>query len=198
MEAADIPYKTKGDPSDLDKKFRLYEEADSLYRLLMDNIMYSDMTSLVKAICLFTIKTQWLDRLLNDLYDSLVITAMLENPLVTYGELPGKTARSFKRNGEVCKISDLTMGVKHTVLAAFRFKNTEDEEDYQNYLDQLKHLIDKRNRVVHELFSQKVGIAEKMKLIKDNIIELEKIIIATNKYHDVFSHYLLENRHKYW
>lgn len=194
----DIPYESVHPESELDKKFRLYAEADELYEGLVKSIKESNLDELTKALCLFNVKTQWLERTLNDFYDRIAITSGQPNPHVIGEKLSNKAARSFKRKGKIVGFADLTLGGKLMGLKLFHYKDATSDKKYRDYLQELNNFINNRNQIIHNLFTQNIGTKEKVHTITEELFRLEVLLIATNQRDSFFAKYLFENMHNYW
>lgn len=194
----DIPYESVHPETKLDKKLRLYAEADDLYEKFTKDINESNMDGLTKAICLFNIKTQWLERALNDFYDRIAITSNKPNPYVVGKKASGKVANSFKRNGKTVGFADLTLGTKLIALKLFRYTDEASEKKYQGYLQELGNFITNRNQIIHNLFTQNLGTKDKIKTITEELIRLEVLLIATDQRDSFLAKYLFEHMSEYW
>lgn len=194
----DIPYESSHPETELDKKFRLYAEADELYEKFIKDINDSNLDGLTKIICIFNIKTQWLERTLNDFYDRVAITSVKNNPYVASREISNKAARSFTKNGKKVGFADLTLGRKLTALKIFYYKDDEAEKKYQGYLQELSNFIQNRNQIVHNLFTQNLETKTKIKTITEELIRLEVLLIATEQRDSFLSKYLFEHMGEYY
>ena len=194
----DIPYFPSQPESELDKKFRLYNEADELYEKFIKDISESNLDNLTKIICLYNIKTQWLERVLNDFYDRIAITSSQPNPLVIGDKISNKRARSFKKNGITQGFADLTLGGKLKALEIFHYKDVTDEKKYLDYLKELSNFIKERNEVIHNLFTQMIETKEKAANIAESVIRLEVLLIATKQREEKLSIYLFDHMGEYW
>ncbi|MFZ2125314.1 MAG: hypothetical protein WA087_00940 [Candidatus Saccharimonadales bacterium] len=194
----DIPYVSSHPETAMDKKYRLYAEADELYKKFTKDINDSNMDGLTKLICLFNIKTQWLERALNDFYDRVAVTSGQPNPHVVGEKASGKIANNFKRNGKTIGFADLTLGTKLIALKLFRYTDDASEQKYQDYLQQLSNFIKNRNQIIHNLFTQNLETKEKTQTIAEELIRLEVLLIATEQRDSFFAKYLFEHMCEYW
>ncbi len=188
----DIPYESIHPETELDKKFRLYDEADELYEGFVKSINESNLDELTKVICLFNIKTQWLERALNDFYDRVAITSGRPNPYVVSRELSNKMASSFKKKGKTVGFADLTLGTKLIALKLFRYTDEASEKKYQDYLRELDNFKKNRNQIIHNLFTQNLETKEKTQTISEELLRLEVLLIATEQRDSFFAKYLFE------
>jgi len=194
----DIPYVSSHPETTMDKKYRLYAEADELYEKFIKDINDSNMDGLTKIICLLNIKTQWLERALNDFYDRVAVTSGQPNPHVVGEKASSKVANSFKRNGKTIGFADLTLGTKLIALKLFRYTDDANEEKYQDYLQQLGIFIKNRNLIIHNLFTQNLETKEKTQTIAEELLRLEVLLIATEQRDSFFAKYLFEHMSEYW
>lgn len=194
----DTPYKSVHPETKLDKKLRLYAEADELYEKIIKDINESSMDGLAKEICLFNVKTQWLERSLNDFYDRIAITSSKTNPYVVSKKTSSKIANSFKRNGKTVGFADLTLGTKLIALKLFSYTDEASEKKYQGYLQELENFIKNRNQIIHNLFTQNLGMKDKTKKITEELIRLEVLLIATDQRDSFLAKYLFEHMGEYW
>jgi hypothetical protein len=194
----DIPYESVHPETKLDKKFRLYDEADELYEGFVKSINESNLDGLTKAICLFNIKTQRLERVLNDFYDRAAITSSKPNPYVVIQELSNKKASIFKRKGITVSFADLTLGTKLTALKLFRYTDEESEKQYQDYLQELDNFTKNRNQIIHNLFTQNLETKQKIRTIIEELVRLEVLLIATESRESFFTEYLSGHISEYW
>lgn len=194
----DIPYVSSHPETAMDKKYRLYAEADELYEKFTKDINNSNMDGLTKLICLFNIKTQWLERALNDFYDRVAVTSGQPNPHVVGEKASSKVANSFKRKGKTIGFADLTLGTKLIALKLFRYTDDASEQKYQGYLQQLSNFIKNRNQIIHNLFTQNLETKEKTQTIAEELIRLEVLLIATEQRDSFFAKYLFEHMSEYW
>ena len=196
--SSDIPYRPNHPETELEKKFRLYDEADELYEKLIKDINDANLDGLVKIICLYNIKTQWLERVLNDFYDRIAITSSRPNPFVFGDKISNTRARDFKKKGETQGFADLTLGSKLKALEIFHYKEATDEKKYQGYLKELGNFIKERNKVIHNLFTQMTETKEKTANIAESVIRLEVLLIATKQREEKLSIYLFDHMGEYW
>lgn len=189
----DIPYVSSHPETAMDKKYRLYAEADELYEKFTKDINDSNMDGLTKLICLFNIKTQWLERALNDFYDRVAVTSGQPNPHVVSKKASSKIANSFKRNGKTIGFADLTLGTKLIALKLFRYTDEASENKYQDYLRELGNFIKNRNQIIHNLFTQNLETKEKTQTIAEELLRLEVLLIATEQRDSFFAKYLFEH-----
>ncbi len=194
----DIPYESVHPETKLDKKLRFYAEADELYEKFIKDINESNMDGLTKAICLFNIKTQWLERALNDFYDRIAITSSKSNPYVVGEKASSKVANSFKRNGKTVGFADLTLGTKLIALKLFRYTDEASEKKYQGYLQELGNFVKNRNQIIHNLFTQNLETKDKIKTITEELIRLEVLLLATDQRDSFLAKYLFEHMGEYW
>lgn len=194
----DIPYESSHPETKLDKKFRLYAEADALYEQFTRDISSSNMDGFTKLICLFNIKTQWLERALNDFYDRIAVASGQPNPHVVGDKPSSKVANSFKRNGKTVGFADLTLGTKLIALKLFHYLDKDSEEKYQEYLRELGCFIKDRNQIIHNLFTQNLETSEKTQMIMQELVRLEMLIVATDKRDSFLAKYVFENMGRYW
>ena len=194
----DIPYESVHPETKLDKKLRLYAEADELYEKFVKDINSSSIDGLTKAICLFNIKTQWLERALNDFYDRIAITSNQTNPYVISRKASSKVANSFKRNGKTVGFADLTLGTKLIALKLFSYIDQDSEKKYQGYLQELDSFIKNRNQIIHNLFTQNLETKDKIKTTTEELIRLEVLLMATDQRDSFLAKYLFEHMHEYW
>jgi len=194
----DIPYVSIHPETELDKKFRLYDEADELYEGFINNINESNLDGLTKAICLFNIKTQRLERVLNDFYDRIAITSGRPNPYVVSQEISNKKAGTFKRKKAKLGFADLTLGSKLVALKLFRYTDETSEREYQDYLKELDNFTKSRNQIIHNLFTQNLGTKQKIQTIIEESIRLEVLLIATERRESFFVGYLSGHLGEYW
>ncbi len=194
----DIPYESVHPETKLDKKFRLYDEADELYEKFIKEIDASSLTGLTKVICLFNIKTQRLERVLNDFYDRIAITSGRPNPHVTSEEISNKKASAFRRKKEKLGFADLTLGTKLFALKLFHYKDETSEKEYQDYLKELDKFIKNRNQIIHNLFTQNLETEQKIKTIIEESVRLEVLLIATERRESFFVGYLYNHISEYW
>jgi hypothetical protein len=194
----DIPYESVHPETKLDKKLRLYAEADELYDKFIKAINESKMDGLTQSICLFNIKTQWLERALNDFYDRIAIMSSKPNPYVVGEKVSNKTVSNSKRNGKTAGFADLTLGTKLIALKLFRYTEEASEKKYQGYLQELGNFIKNRNRIIHNLFTQNLETKEKVQIITEELIRLQVLLIATEQRDSFFAKYLFEHMGEYW
>lgn len=194
----DIPYKSMHKESELDKKLRLYAEADELYEKLVKDIKDSRLDEFTKIICLFNIKTQWLERSLNDFYDRIAVTSSKSNPYVSSKEISNKYAKSFKKNGRTVGFENLTLGGKYKALKLFSYIDKVSEKNYQEYLVKLDNFIKERNQVIHNLFTQNIDRKKKIQTITEQLSELEELLVMTDERDNFLSKYLFDNMGEYW
>ncbi len=194
----DIPYVSIHPETELEKKFRLYDEADELYEGFIKRINESNLDGLTKAICLFNIKTQRLERVLNDFYDRIAITSSQPNPYVVGQEISNKKASTFKRKGTTVGFADLTLGTKLTALKLFRYTDEASNKEYQDYLQELDNFIKNRNQIIHNLFTQNLETKQKTQTIIEELIRLEVLLIATERRESFFVGYLSGHIGEYW
>ncbi len=194
----DIPYESSHPETKFDKKLRLYKEADELYEKFIKDVNDSSMDGLTKIICLLNIKTQWLERALNDFYDRIAIIIGQPNPYVVGEKASRKAASSFKKNGTTVGFADLTLGTKLIALKLFRYTDEASESKYQDYLQQLGNFIKNRNQIIHNLFTQNLETKEKIQTITEELIRLEVLLIATEQRDSFLARYLLQYRAEYW
>ena len=194
----DIPYESVHLETKLDKKLRLYAEADGLYERFTKDISESNMDGLTKAICLFNVKTQWLERALNDFYDRIAITSSKSNPYVVGEKVSNKTANIFKRYGKTVSFADLTLGTKVIALKIFRYTEEANEKKYQDYLQELDDFTKNRNQIIHNLFTQNLETKEKIQTIKNELIRLEVLLTATEQRDSFLAKYLFGHMREYW
>ncbi len=194
----DIPYESVHPETKLDKKFRLYDEADELYEKFIKEINESNLDGLTKVICLFNIKTQRLERVLNDFYDRIAITSGRPNPYVVGQEVSNKKAAAFKRKSATVGFADLTLGTKLIALKLFRYTDEASEKDYQKYLQELGNFIKNRNQIIHNLFTQNLETKQKIQTIIEESVRLEVLLIATERRESFFVEYLSGHISEYW
>jgi ribosomal protein S18 len=194
----DIPYVSNHPETELEKKFRQYNEADELYEKLVKDITSSKMEGLTKIICLYNIKTQWLERVLNDFYDRIAITSSQLNPIVYGDKISNKRAREFIKKGETVGFADLTLGRKHKALSIFHYKKNAEEIKYQKYLNVLADFVTERNDIIHNLFTQMKDTKAKTTHITESVLRLEVLIYATKQRDDELAKYLFEHMGEYW
>ncbi|MBH1956461.1 hypothetical protein I8H84_02680 [Candidatus Saccharibacteria bacterium] len=194
----DIPYESVHPETKLDKKFRMYDEADELYEKFIKEIDESNLSGLTKVICLFNIKTQRLERVLNDFYDRIAITSSRPNPYVTSEEISNKKAGAFRRKKEKLGFADLTLGAKLVALKLFHYKVATSEKQYQDYLKELDNFIKNRNQIIHNLFTQNLETKQKIQTIIEESVRLEVLLIDTERRESLFVGYLSSHIGEYW
>lgn len=194
----DIPYVSTHPETELEKKLRQYDEADELYEKVAKDITESNMDGLTKIICLYNVKTQWLERVLNDFYDSIAITSSKLNPIVYGDKISNQFARNFTKKGETQGFADLTLGRKHSALTIFHYKQDTAEIKYKKYLDLLASFVTERNDIIHNLFTQTKDTKAKTAHITESVLRLEVLIYATKQRDDELAKYLFEHMGEYW
>lgn len=197
-DGPDIPYESVYPETKLDKKLRLYAEADELYEKFVKDINNSSMDEVSKVICLFNIKTQWFERALNDFYDRIAIASTKTNPYVVGEKTSNKTATRFKRNGKTVGFADLTLGSKLIALKLFHYTDEAREKKYQGYLEEVANFIKNRNQIIHNLFTQNLETKDKIKIITEELVRLEVVLIATEQRDSFLAKYLFGHMGEYW